>query len=192
MKLKTMFFERKIPKVVVCLFAAALMFGVVYYPTAVSVAGTTRQLPIYCVQRDQKVLSISFDAAWGDARVRQSIESQWIAALFVLPLCYNKLSRRPSQKRAHLFWLYYFASNLQKFIRMVATWARVALLPPRPLLCVNDRVMAAAIPLTSLSSVRHRPVVGAPPRIWLVPRCFWPPRHLTLSMVTFYMSMAVF
>ena len=52
------------------LLAAALMFGVVHYPAAVSVAGTSRQLPIYCVQRDQKVLSISFDAAWGDARVR--------------------------------------------------------------------------------------------------------------------------
>ena len=53
-----------------CLLVAALMFGVVYYPAAVSVSGTTRQLPIYCVQRDQKVVSISFDAAWGDARLR--------------------------------------------------------------------------------------------------------------------------
>ena len=71
MKLKAIFFERKIPKAVVCLLAAALMFGVVYYPAAVSVAGTTRQLPIYCVQRDQKVMSISVDAAWGgDARLR--------------------------------------------------------------------------------------------------------------------------
>ena len=70
MKLKTIFLERKIPKVVVCLLAAALMFGVVYYPAAVSVAGTARQLPIYCVLRDQKVVSISFDAAWGDVRVR--------------------------------------------------------------------------------------------------------------------------
>ena len=58
-------------KVLGCLLATALMFGVVHYPAAVSVAGTSRQLPIYCVQRDQKVLSISFDAAWGDARVRQ-------------------------------------------------------------------------------------------------------------------------
>ena len=57
-------------KVLGCLLAAALMFGVVHYPAGVSVAGTSRQLPIYCVQRDQKVLSISFDAAWGDARVR--------------------------------------------------------------------------------------------------------------------------
>ena len=32
---------------------------------AVSASAATRQLPIYCVQRDQKVCSISFDAAWG-------------------------------------------------------------------------------------------------------------------------------
>ena len=57
-------------KVLGCLLAAALMFWVVHYPAAVSVAGTSRQLPIYCVQRDQKVVSISFDAAWGDVRVR--------------------------------------------------------------------------------------------------------------------------
>ena len=70
MKLKTIFFERKVTTGVACFLAAVLMFGVVYYPAAVSVAGTTRQLPIYCVQRDQKVVSISFDAAWGDVRVR--------------------------------------------------------------------------------------------------------------------------
>lgn len=34
-------------------------------------AATARQLPIYCVQRDQKVVSLSFDAAWGDAILRQ-------------------------------------------------------------------------------------------------------------------------
>ena len=34
-------------------------------PSYVSAASTQRQLPIYCVERDQKVCSISFDAAWG-------------------------------------------------------------------------------------------------------------------------------
>ena len=61
-------------KVLGCLLAAVLMFGVVHYPAAVSVAGTTRQLPIYCVQRDQKVLSISFDAAWGNEDTQQLID----------------------------------------------------------------------------------------------------------------------
>ena len=34
-------------------------------PAAVTVTAAARQLPIYCVERDQKVCSISFDAAWG-------------------------------------------------------------------------------------------------------------------------------
>lgn len=45
--------------------AAAAIFAAVNYPAAVSVSAAARQLPIYCVQRDQKVCSISFDAAWG-------------------------------------------------------------------------------------------------------------------------------
>ena len=36
----------------------------------VSAASSNRQLPIYCVQRDQKMVAISFDAAWGDVRER--------------------------------------------------------------------------------------------------------------------------
>ena len=53
-----------------CLCLAALMFYVVNYPAVVGASATTRQLPIYCVQRDQKLVSISFDAAWGDAKMR--------------------------------------------------------------------------------------------------------------------------
>ena len=45
--------------------ASIAVFAAVNYPAAASAAATTRQLPIYCVQRDQKVCSISFDAAWG-------------------------------------------------------------------------------------------------------------------------------
>ena len=52
--------------------AAVLMFWVVNNPAAVGAAASTRQLPIYCVQKDYKVLSISFDAAWGDAILRQT------------------------------------------------------------------------------------------------------------------------
>ena len=50
----------------VCALLAALMFAVVNVPAVISASGTARQLPIYCVQRDQKVVSISFDAAWGN------------------------------------------------------------------------------------------------------------------------------
>ena len=68
--MKLFLVRRKLITAVACLLLAA---GGVYvgnlYPI-VGAAATTRQLPIYCVQRDQKVLSISFDAAWGDDRLR--------------------------------------------------------------------------------------------------------------------------
>ena len=41
---------------------------------AVSAAAVKRQLPIYCVQRDQKMISISFDAAWGNEDTQQLID----------------------------------------------------------------------------------------------------------------------
>lgn len=44
---------------------AAAIFCAVNVPTVVGASVATRQLPIYCVERDQKVCSISFDAAWG-------------------------------------------------------------------------------------------------------------------------------
>ena len=49
-----------------CAAAAALMFLAVSSPAVVGASATSRQLPIYCVQKDYKVLSISFDAAWGN------------------------------------------------------------------------------------------------------------------------------
>ncbi len=56
------------------LLAAALasvaIFAAVNAPAAVTAAATARQLPIYCVERDQRVCSISFDAAWGDGMMR--------------------------------------------------------------------------------------------------------------------------
>ena len=57
-----------------CLFLAAAMLYVVNYPPAVGTAAATRQLPIYCVQRDQKMVAISFDAAWGNEDTQQLID----------------------------------------------------------------------------------------------------------------------
>lgn len=45
---------------------AAVIFYVVNYPVSVSTAASSRQLPIYSVERNQKVCAISFDAAWGN------------------------------------------------------------------------------------------------------------------------------
>ena len=56
------------------LFAGALLafavFWVVNAPASVAASVATRQLPIYCVDRDDKTISISFDAAWGEIILR--------------------------------------------------------------------------------------------------------------------------
>ena len=57
-----------------CLCLAGVMLWVVNYPAAVGASAATRQLPIYCVQRDQKMVAISFDAAWGNEDTQQLID----------------------------------------------------------------------------------------------------------------------
>ena len=56
------------------LVLAAAIFYVVNYPAAVSAAGSARQLPIYSVERTQKVCAISFDAAWGNEDTQTLID----------------------------------------------------------------------------------------------------------------------
>ena len=51
------------------LLLAGAVFALVYSPRVVGASATTRKLPIYCVQRDGKYVSLTFDAAWGDVRV---------------------------------------------------------------------------------------------------------------------------
>ncbi len=70
--MKFLLLKRKALTLGACLLCALTMFYIVSHPAVIGAAGVTRQLPIYCVQRDQKVVSLSFDAAWGDVRVRQS------------------------------------------------------------------------------------------------------------------------
>ena len=57
-----------------CALCAGVMFHLVSLPLAVSASANARELPIYCVQRDQKLLSISFDAAWGNEDTQQLID----------------------------------------------------------------------------------------------------------------------
>ena len=52
----------------------AAIFIAATIPAAVTAASTERQLPIYCVERDQKVCAISFDAAWGDASTKSLVD----------------------------------------------------------------------------------------------------------------------
>ena len=50
---------------------AAGIFYVTLYPTSRAAASSQRQLPIYSVECKNRLCAISFDAAWGDAKVRQ-------------------------------------------------------------------------------------------------------------------------
>ena len=72
--MKVFLLKRKVLTGAVCLLAAACMFYAANYPAAVGTAAGQRQLPIYCVQRDQKMVSISFDAAWGNEDTQQLID----------------------------------------------------------------------------------------------------------------------
>ena len=71
---KIIYLRRKVFAAAAFAIAAVMMFWVVNHPMVVGASASTRQLPIYCVQKDYKVLSISFDAAWGDAILRQGFE----------------------------------------------------------------------------------------------------------------------
>ncbi len=43
-------------------------------PRSAMAAATQRDLPIYCVQKDSKVCSLTFDAAWGNEDTQQLID----------------------------------------------------------------------------------------------------------------------
>ena len=47
-------------------FAVVGIFWVVNTPALVGVSASKRSLPVYCVQRDDKTVAVSFDAAWGN------------------------------------------------------------------------------------------------------------------------------
>lgn len=54
--------------IVVLSFLVICAFGVKYIPKALSVTNSAnaKELPIYCVNCDEKKVSLSFDAAWGN------------------------------------------------------------------------------------------------------------------------------
>ena len=54
--------------------AVALIFWAVSSPAIVGVAASKRDLPVYCVQRDDKLIAISFDAAWGNQDTQTLID----------------------------------------------------------------------------------------------------------------------
>lgn len=64
--MKCIILRRRVLTLTLCALAVCALFAVVNHPAVVGVSATKRQLPIYSVERDQKMVSISFDAAWGE------------------------------------------------------------------------------------------------------------------------------
>lgn len=67
-------YMRKIIGILAMVLAVVIIFWAVNSPAIVGVSATTRQLPIYCVQRDNKCVSLSFDAAWGNEDTQDLID----------------------------------------------------------------------------------------------------------------------
>jgi len=56
------------------LAAVVLIFWTVNTPAVVGVSASKRELPVYCVQRDEKIVALSFDAAWGNEDTQTLID----------------------------------------------------------------------------------------------------------------------
>lgn len=52
----------------------ALIFWATNSPAVVGASASDRQLPVYCVQREDKVVALSFDAAWGNEDTQTLID----------------------------------------------------------------------------------------------------------------------
>lgn len=72
--MKILFLRHKYITILAGVILAAGIFLAATVPAAISASATERQLPIYCVNRDQKVCAISFDAAWGDASTQSLVD----------------------------------------------------------------------------------------------------------------------
>lgn len=66
--------HRRAAAVLGAVTAVVMIFWAVNSPAIVGVSATERRLPYYCVQREEKVCSLSFDAAWGNEDTEQLID----------------------------------------------------------------------------------------------------------------------
>ena len=66
--------SRRILSALALLAAVIAIFWAVNSPALVGVAASKRQLPVYCVERDDKTIAISFDAAWGNEDTQTLID----------------------------------------------------------------------------------------------------------------------
>lgn len=72
--MKLLLIRRRAVTAVSCLLLACAMLYIVNNPAVAGATATVRQLPIYCVQRDYKVVSLTFDAAWGNEDTQTLID----------------------------------------------------------------------------------------------------------------------
>lgn len=77
--LKSVFDKIKNRKALVSAMALVLLVGVIFWavnsPAVVGVSVSDRQLPVYCVQREDKTVALSFDAAWGNEDTQTIIDT---------------------------------------------------------------------------------------------------------------------
>lgn len=66
--------HKRAASLVAILLAVVLIFAAVNSPMLVSASATSRRLPIYSVQRDDKCVALTFDAAWGNEDTEELIE----------------------------------------------------------------------------------------------------------------------
>lgn len=72
--MKKVKYSEKTALVLCAMVAVVSIVGSVFPSTSVVANAKTRDLPIYCVQKDENVLSISFDAAWGNEDTGELID----------------------------------------------------------------------------------------------------------------------
>lgn len=87
------------------LLAAALAAGIAGYAASYPAGAyaTDRQLPIYCVDKgQQKICSISFDAAWGNVNLRQRRPASVFPALTPRPLLHPPAGGGAPRKRGRI------------------------------------------------------------------------------------------
>lgn len=66
--------HRRLMGTVALVLAVAAIFWAVNSPSIVGVSAASRELPVYCVKRDNKAVSLTFDAAWGNEDTQELID----------------------------------------------------------------------------------------------------------------------
>ena len=73
-RVRVFLLRRRAVAAVGALVLAGAIFWAVSYPAGAPASAVQRQLPIYSVEREQKMCSVSFDAAWGSEDTQALID----------------------------------------------------------------------------------------------------------------------